>query len=745
MNTLVNFLVDPLRRMLGKLADWRYKEFHHEPLRFKKSIRLITIEPQTLDCLVHCSVNEVNLDPEDSTHNPNLEYETLSYTWYIDGDIGKPTKGTMQTIICNDRALKVHQNLYNGLLQLRRLKRSLPIWIDAICINQNDDDEKSSQVKMMGEIFGRAKTVVVWLGRKTLGTRVALAILRPLLKEGGKDELGQFFVKQSQKDRDLRYVLADIGYSRIFSALHWIVGRGVFERVWTLQEIVLAKKLIFYLGDETIPLEKLVETFPYIDNTNINATNKDREYGLGKALTMLRGLSFLLKTREKFLNGTHCPLETALNEARRRKSSKPADKVFAILSISDSTQDIDVNYRRNVAKVYCECARKLITGPTGLRLLSLVGQLRRHSDGTRPEDTTTKHIAFPSVSTKHLIADIDFLEGLPSWVPDLNVQPRPLPLENLVQTVVYAAATSINPDFQVLDSDKFHLKLKVAFVDVITNIGDVIDTAAHVIRKPWRFIDIVTGIVLGPANTYKPTGEPIISIFQKTLVAGEIATANVYKKGETIEINESHFAEWFATMADTLMLLGEPALKYISQEEEVYFTLQEFAVNVDEIKSYYSATENAARAKYKVRAIRKFISMYDSPAHGLRDRLQEKFNRPMPTYRRMGVDINPDLIGVLTPYRDMFEHFYLHRCLFITGKGYMGTGPWTVQKNDRVALVAGASVPFIFRQRASDQYELVGEAYCHGMMGGFHTRNGTQERLPGLNLDDLNFEYITVV
>lgn len=100
----------------------------------------MTILPPGIDYLVHCSVGEVSLDKHD------LMYEALSYTWFIDRDLGSPVKGNMRTIVCDGGLLEVHQNLYNGLLQLRDLKRDLPIWVDAICINQVDEDEKSAQV-----------------------------------------------------------------------------------------------------------------------------------------------------------------------------------------------------------------------------------------------------------------------------------------------------------------------------------------------------------------------------------------------------------------------------------------------------------------------------------------------------------------------------------------------------------------------------------------------------------------------
>ena len=94
----------------------------------------------------------------------------------------------------------------------------------------------------------------------------------------------------------------------------------------------------------------------------------------------------------------------------------------------------------------------------------------------------------------------------------------------------------------------------------------------------------------------------------------------------------------------------------------------------------------------------------------------------------------------------MFDKFYVHRHFFITKNGYMGTGPWTVAKGDAVMLVAGAAVPYIFRKKADECWELVGEAYCHGVMGGHEGLSEESTRpVPGLDLATLNFVPITVV
>ncbi|KAF2135509.1 uncharacterized protein K452DRAFT_203225, partial [Aplosporella prunicola CBS 121167] len=126
-------------------------------------------------------------------------YEALSYTWHIDRDYEAPTPGRMRTIICNGKTLKVHQNLYNALLQLRQHNRGHPFWIDAICIDQGDGgcnsekrrakikSEKSAQVNIMGTIFGSAQAVVVWLGRSSALTYMATKLIQPLFNNKKKE------------------------------------------------------------------------------------------------------------------------------------------------------------------------------------------------------------------------------------------------------------------------------------------------------------------------------------------------------------------------------------------------------------------------------------------------------------------------------------------------------------------------------------------------------------------------------
>ena len=84
------------------------------------------------------------------------QYQALSYVW------GDPIE--IKSIQVNNQGFGVTTNLFNGLQRLRSKTKNRIIWVDAICINQEDLQEKSFQVKLMQEVYSRAKAVLMWLG-----------------------------------------------------------------------------------------------------------------------------------------------------------------------------------------------------------------------------------------------------------------------------------------------------------------------------------------------------------------------------------------------------------------------------------------------------------------------------------------------------------------------------------------------------------------------------------------------------
>lgn len=107
-------------------------------------------------------------------------------------------------------------------------------WLDAICINQNDEKEKAIQVSLLWKIFGDAESVLVYLGEADGYTKIAAAAFRQFVE-----------LRLTQiPDAKLR-------------AITTIWQRPWFSRLWRMQEAVLARKILFICGTYTISFDHL--------------------------------------------------------------------------------------------------------------------------------------------------------------------------------------------------------------------------------------------------------------------------------------------------------------------------------------------------------------------------------------------------------------------------------------------------------------------------------------------------------
>jgi hypothetical protein len=144
-------------------------QYNFSPLlRDASVIRLLRILPsQEKNANLECELLEYDLEESDAAYQP---YEALSYVW---GSEDKP-----RTVSVNERELGVTQNLLAALHRLRNRQFSRIIWVDAICINQNDIQEKEHQIGFMAVVYAKASRVLVWLGESYDDSDYALDSIR---------------------------------------------------------------------------------------------------------------------------------------------------------------------------------------------------------------------------------------------------------------------------------------------------------------------------------------------------------------------------------------------------------------------------------------------------------------------------------------------------------------------------------------------------------------------------------------
>ncbi|KAK3984330.1 heterokaryon incompatibility protein-domain-containing protein [Cladorrhinum sp. PSN332] len=260
----------------------------------RREIRVLTLHPGGWDSPVQCDLSTLAFE-----RGP--QYKALSYTWGTDPlNFDVNVNGIKITV--NGIPFRVRKNLYAILQRLRRddAGSKLVLWIDAICINQSDDDEKTSQVQLMALIYAHCREVLVWLGDCYKDRRHSLryvsrhgdnkALLREyandfkqeaegldycfhlacfflLLKDAGSHvdfahyDLPPFWAP-SRTHRLSRYdipVPTDEFKSCYAERLYYVL-RHVSEstwtsRGWTLQEFAVSPRVTICFGTTAVPLE----------------------------------------------------------------------------------------------------------------------------------------------------------------------------------------------------------------------------------------------------------------------------------------------------------------------------------------------------------------------------------------------------------------------------------------------------------------------------------------------------------
>lgn len=169
----------------------------------EREIRLLKVlpdedapNPEQNSSLVRCELSVHCLD-QDSPPS----YTALSYVW------GPPT--TMSgsgddTLVVNGEATPARTNLLSALRAFRKRKDTTYLWVDAVCINQDDLEEKMTQIQLMGDIYSLAERTVIWLGPSEDDSDVAMDLLRDL---DGKDIESPRFEEQRGSWKAVRLLL----------------------------------------------------------------------------------------------------------------------------------------------------------------------------------------------------------------------------------------------------------------------------------------------------------------------------------------------------------------------------------------------------------------------------------------------------------------------------------------------------------------------------------------------------------
>jgi hypothetical protein len=281
----------------------------YQPLHFEsisRPIRLLRInplaEPDTFWDPPRCELLTVDLETAP-------EYVALSYRW---GDL----KSNARTIYIAGIACKVTDNLYSFLCYFRNnfgnCKGHTYLWIDQLCINQKDVDERSRTVRFMAEIYSRATGVVAWLGHDRETVRAARFL----------------------KDDPERHLVA-------------LLNNLYFTRLWIVQEVLLARGVRFLCGSIWVSYSELSTAL-------INA----EEQVLNQVLEQVQNPSAVM-IADWMERGDNRSFVNFILYYSGNQCSDPRDKVYALVGLIKKEETLTVDYAKSVSEVFIDTIKVL--------------------------------------------------------------------------------------------------------------------------------------------------------------------------------------------------------------------------------------------------------------------------------------------------------------------------------------------------------------------------------------------------
>ncbi|KAG5755621.1 hypothetical protein H9Q70_001768 [Fusarium xylarioides] len=453
----------------------------------RHGIRLLHVEPGAFDDPIRCSFRLASLKEVESKR---IDFHALSYCWgdpterediflSKEGDFGNGKEGM---------PFSIGKSAAQALRRLRLEDETLVIWIDAVCINQDDLEERAQQVTLMSQIYSLASVVHIWLGEDNHGVEAYLKLIRDIcnsnsrLCEGGEqcscvgtahstplEEIRAY--EQSKKDegkaisfkgmlevfdihlknwtREIIDLAGWYGNTQLSFLMSTLYENSWFSRVWVIQEALSAKQPFIHCSGEQAPWEEVVQVSNWLENPGYSSQNP---HIVSQQISMA-AIWKTLKPKGKTTEVPTTPIEAQdTNELSSilevflsgldLKATDPRDKLFALLTFANETHDttklddlIRPNYDKSKERVFADFTRWWIREHNSVAILSSIH--------CQPSRTWVK-ILGPEAQ--------DLATNRPTWSVDSNGSSRRTQA-NLNARFKFKAAGDTKPDLELLKTD----------------------------------------------------------------------------------------------------------------------------------------------------------------------------------------------------------------------------------------------------------------------------------------------------
>ncbi|KAH6675170.1 heterokaryon incompatibility protein-domain-containing protein [Halenospora varia] len=354
-----------------------FRLFQYEKLKHDQNIRLLGY-PNTSDS------NDITFHMDEKLlEDASGAFIAVSYYWGNE----QPTE---HLPLSPRLYLEVTRTVHSLLRHIAGVASGFPLWVDAICINQADLAEKSSQVGMMKDIYAAAKCVIVWLGNGNLTKN---------------DELVLWSYLASLSDRNNSTPNGYRGFGGIGDTLcGQVLQSPWFERVWVVQEACFARTVFFLSGAIGMSLPFLSD---YLEMRRENHENLPISYSIASdwgrdSLPAFNRFNILCNQRDQIQqNGgkPQLPLTDILLDFQTCKATDARDKVFALLGLA-AYHNIQPDYTKSTSDAFTEAMIACSPSLYDYRLLGYAGLANPKPNG--PTQFATVPTWVPNFSSAFL-------------------------------------------------------------------------------------------------------------------------------------------------------------------------------------------------------------------------------------------------------------------------------------------------------------------------------------------------------
>ncbi|KAK1447352.1 hypothetical protein CMEL01_09191 [Colletotrichum melonis] len=716
--------------------------YPYRPLDLPNETRILTVQPGNFDDKILCSISHLNLD------SPDAPYEALSYCWSksidavkeIDPDTDIPwaihgqdddgntisESGTSKwkdlcdhpyygeqyirlggrmpdaRIECDGVGIVVGGELFRALRRMRSKEGGEPlrIWVDALCINQQDLKERNEHVKVMGRVYAGASRTRVWLGESTEMDFHAVRTLYAI-----SEIFDDIFVHRKVVDlasATMHEIQWHFHNNADTNRLEWglladLLNRSWFKRTWIIQEVVNSREVTVHLGAIQVPWHFMAMVILAMS-----------EFKLQTMISECKGfkaIGFMEQLRKERVDEaatcTSAPLLTLLEELRDFQATIPSDKIYGVLGLIDQKGAYVVDYAQTPEQVFTNFAIKNIRNGS-------LDILTHCVDSSKP--TTLK---------------------LPSWVPDWTRPGWTEPLR--IRGLEASAAGDRKPSLHI-DEDAGVLHIKGRIVDVVAKVECKRQIPVPNQQGPLGGIDENKEVEKGSVeNEAEPSGPNAIKMAKyggailkrerenekEAGVGGDIPGNDTkrsgspindaeYRLNETMERMVRHSEEWYRGVIDV-------AFPEKTATPETWENLwRTFMCNRTRDNNERPGEDCAIgfEVHYKTAL---------EPGKGLARVLQERTDHEIESH-----GLAPqDGVAHYMKEKEAAEKFIgahtkwtYNRRFFRSKEGRFGWAIDGVREGDLVVVLYGCDYPIIIRDDEQKKSRIIGDCYIHGLMDG---------------------------